>query len=192
MATTQPNARTTVAEVRAFGTPALLVYEAIGDEVQRRQRCGLGAVADHELLDVLLGLPLDLPVHPADLSDRECRVLRRAPSAAVEVSGAAVVRRVTAPLVARSAVVSVKDWRRGLRKAGQFAPFCARSIALSTRPADLNDAMAQARFYGIGILCGPANHRVELLAAEAYVRHRHSSGQWWFAEDIYRQVQPTT
>lgn len=192
MATTPSNARTTVAAVRAFGASASLVYELIGDEVQRRQQCGLGAVGDHELLDVLLGLPLNLPVHTADLSDRERRVLRRAPVAAVEVSAAAVVRRVTAPLAARSAMVPVRDWRHGLRKAGQFAPFCARSIVLSTVPVDLSDAIVQARFYGIGILCGPANHRAELLAAEPYVRLRHSSGQWWFAEDIYRQIQAPT
>jgi hypothetical protein len=79
-------------------------------------------------------------------------------------------------------------WREGLVRAGRFAPFCARAMLLPTAPKDLDDARVQASFYGIGLWVLVAGELRTLVDAEPFVRMRHSSGQWSFAEEIHRQV----
>jgi hypothetical protein len=61
-------------------------------------------------------------------------------------------------------------------------------MLLPTAPKDLDDARVQASFYGIGLWVLVAGELRTLVDAEPFVRMRHSSGQWSFAEEIHRQV----
>jgi len=135
-----------------------------------------------------MGLPAGLPVAAHEMTERERRLLRRAPRGAVEIDAGQLIRRAVAPVSARFAVVAARMWRDGLGRAGRFAPFCARAMLLPAPPADLDDARVQASFYSIGICVFTAGTLRMLVAPEPYVRHRHSSAQWWFAEEIYGQV----
>jgi hypothetical protein len=59
---------------------------------------------------------------------------------------------------------------------------------LRSLPDDLDDARVQASFFGIGICVFSSNGLRMLVDPQPYVRHRHSCGQWWFAEELYGQV----
>lgn len=140
------------------------------------------------MLDALMNLPVGGLVPAHEMAERERRLLRRAPRGVVEDDGVHFVRRAVPPVSARFAVVAARAWREGLVKAGRFAPFCARAMLLSAPPTDLDDAAAQASFYGIGICVFTAGTLRMLVEPAPYVRHRHTSAQWRFAEEIYRQV----
>lgn len=176
------------AAVRMFGSAAGVAFQRDAVEIARRAAVGLGSIAQRDVLDALMNLPMGLPVAVGELTDRERRLLRRAPRGAVEEDAGHILRHAVAPISVRFAMIAARSWREGLVKAGRFAPFCARSMLLPAAPADLDDARMQASFYGIGIYVF-AFGRLETLAdPEPYVRRRHSSAQWWFAEEIYRQV----
>ncbi|MGX1887494.1 hypothetical protein [Streptomyces sp. NPDC055287] len=57
------------------------------------------------------------------------------------------------------AVVRAAGWRQGLRDAGRFAPFCRRAMLLTRRPSRLEELLAEADFYGIGVFLA-AEHGV--------------------------------
>jgi hypothetical protein len=171
-----------------FGAAAGVAYLPDDVETARRAEVALGAITQRGALDVLMGLPVGLPVAAGMLTDRERRLLRQVPCGAVDSDADKVVRRAVAPLSVRFAVVAASSWREGLAKAGRFAPFCARAMLLPGPPADLDDAGAQASFYGIGMCVLTSGQLRMLVDPQPYVRHRHSAAQWWFMEEIYRQL----
>ncbi|MEV6427227.1 hypothetical protein [Nocardia sp. NPDC051463] len=176
------------AVVRMLDVTAGVAYLPNVDEVARRAALGLGAVTQMDLLDALMGLPAGLPVPVGDLTDRERRIIRRAPAGVVDVSAGQCTRRVVAPVSAQFVVVASRSWKEGLRSAGQFAPFCSRAMLLRSVPEDLDDARVQASFFGIGICVFTSVGLRMLVDPQPYVRQRHSCGQWWFAEKLYEQV----
>jgi hypothetical protein len=181
-------ARCPSAVVRLFGAAAGVAYRPDPAEIARRAVVGLGAISQRDVLDVLMGLPAGLPVAAGSLTTRDQRVLRRAPYGAVERHTDHLVRQAVPPVSARFAVVAARSWREGLVKAGRFAPFCARAILLPTPPVDLDDARMQASFYGIGLCVFIAGTLRMLVDPQPYIRQRHSSAQWWFTEELYRQL----
>lgn len=180
--------RSSSAVVRMFNTTAGVAYLSNTAEIARRQVSGLAALTQLDLLDVLMGLPIGLPVAVEDLTGRERRLLRRAPAGVVDIVDGQCVRQVTPPLSPQFAVVASRTWKDGLRSAGQFAPFCSRAMLLRSVPEDLDDARVQASFFGIGICVFASSGLQMLVDPQPYVRHRHSCGQWWFAEELHGQV----
>jgi hypothetical protein len=176
------------AGLRLFGSRAGVAYRLDSAEITRRATTGLGAIIQRDVLDALMSLPAGLPVTTSALTAREQQALRRAPRGALDWDNGCVVRQAVPPLSARFSVVAARTWRDGLVKAGRFAPFCARAILLPAPPADLDDARAQASFYGIGLCVFNASTLRMLVDPEPYVRQRHSAAQWWFTEEIHRQL----
>jgi hypothetical protein len=174
--------------VTVFRTAAYVTAAADRAEVLRRQKMGVGAVTDRGLLEALMGLPAGLPVPVASLTERERTALLRAPQGVVERVGDILVRHVVPPLTVRLAIVTATSWRQGLERAGRFAPFCQRGALLPSTPRDLDEAQMRASFYGVGLAVLEAGVTRTLVEPEPYVRRRHSSAQWWFVEEIYRQI----
>lgn len=141
--------------------------------------------------DVLMGLPLDLPVPLESLTERERREVHRLPAGVVEYDGLCVVRRARPPLTVTFALVSARHWRTGLVAAGEYAPYCRRAMLLPAEPVEPH-AVLEASVYDIGV--GLVNrHGVrELLAPGPYERHRHSPAQWAFVEQVYAQLDLRT
>lgn len=185
---TDPPERSSSAVVRMFNTTTGVAYLPNAAEITRRQARGLAAFTQMDLLDVLMGLPIGLPIAVEDLTDRERRLLRRSPAGVVDMVDGQYIRQVAAPLSPQFAVVSSRTWKDGLRSAGQFAPFCSRAMLLRSVPDDLEDARVQASFFGIGICVFSSSGLRMLVDPQPYVRQRHSCGQWWFAEELYAQV----
>jgi len=174
--------------LRTFGTLAGVVYRSDQAEVARRRAHGMGWCTEIEMLDALMGLPAGLPISRNELTNAERTLVDRAPSGSIERRGGQVIRWAVAPVSVLFAVVAANDWHVGLRRAGQFAPFCARAILLPALPGDWEDARTQASYFGIGV-CMLVDAQLHMLVTpRPYVRKRHTPAQWWFAEEAYRQI----
>lgn len=175
-----------------FGAMAGVAYQVDSAESQRRRTGGHGAVTGLGIIDALLGLPTGIPVPGNAVSDRDRNLLRRAPSGALEIRGDQLVRHATVPLTVRFALVAARQWRDGLVKAGRFAPYCSRAMLLSRVPKDLDEAKMQAAFYGIGIYLVARGELITVVVPESFTGAGHSPAQWWFAEEVYRQVSASS
>jgi hypothetical protein len=174
--------------LRTFGTRAGVVYRPDQAEVARRGAQRVGSFTEIDILDALMGLPAGLPVAPNELTDAERALVDRAPGGAIERRGGQVVRRAVAPVSVLFAVVAANDWHSGLKRAGRFAPFCARAMLLPALPADWDDARTQASYFGTGICVFVDAQLRMLVTPRPYARKRHTPAQWWFAEEAYRQI----
>lgn len=174
--------------LQTFGTLAGVAYQPDQAEVARRRAHGVGSFTEIEILDALMGLPIGLSISWNELTNAERSLLDRAPSGAIERRSGQIVRRAVAPVSVLFAVVAANDWHAGLRRAGQFAPFCTRAMLLPTLPADWEDARTQASYFGIGVCLFVDAQLRMLVTPRAYVRKRHTPAQWWFAEEAYRQI----
>jgi hypothetical protein len=172
-----------------MGTKALLCYQFDDDEHERRRRAGAGAICSADVLELLLGLPIGMPVPVASLSRREGAALKLVPRGAVSERHGQVTRHAVAPVTVELAVVAAHTWRDGLEVAGRFTPFCARAVVLSRRPADLADLQMQAGFYGVGVIVID-DQSTEVLAEPApFQRLRFKAAGWRFLEQVYRTVR---
>lgn len=176
--------------VRMFGTVAGVVYRTDEAEAGRRRVQKAEPVTELDVLDGLMGLPVGVPVAVADLTERERARLRRVPCGAVERDGDHVIRWAVAPLSVHFALVAARDWRVGLTRAGRFAPYCARALLLpaATVQAEWGDVRAQASCFGIGLCVFAEGQLRVFVEPRPYVRMRHTPAQWWFVEEMYRQI----
>jgi hypothetical protein len=175
--------------VRIFGITAGLAYRADEAEVTRRHGQSSGAITQHEALDVLMGLPVGSVIAHEDLAPHERAALHRVPQGAVEISDAGSVKRLAvAPISVQLAVVTARDLKAGLKKAGRFAPFCARAVLLPTMPGQWEDARIQASYFGVGVFAFSGGRLHTLLEPAPYLRRRHTTSQWWFAEEAWKQI----
>lgn len=175
--------------VRMFGITAGLAYRSDETEVARRNGQASRAITQYEALDVLMGLPIGSLIAHEDLAQHEHAALRRVPQGAVEIGDADSVKRLAvAPISVQLAVVTARDLKAGLKKAGRFAPFCARAVLLPTVPDQWEDARVQASYFGVGVFAFSGGRLQTLLEPAPYVRRRHTTSQWWFAEEAWKQV----
>lgn len=173
--------------VSAMGAEALVCYRLDEAEAGRRRLAGAGAITSADALELLLGLPVGMPVPVTSLTRREEGALKVAPPGAVSIRNGQVTRHAVAPVTAELAVVAGRSWRYGLEKAGRFAPFCARAVVLRRRPRDLAEAQLQAGFYGVGVI--DAQSGEVLVAPAPFRRHRWTAAGWRFLEEVYQAAR---
>src|ERR1700735_2808204 len=119
-----------------MGTEALVCYKLDDGEHARRQRAGAGTISSADVLELLLGLPIAMPVPVISLTRRERTALRLPRRGAVSVSDGHAIRHAMAPLSVELALVAARSWRDGLEVAGRFTPFCAGAMVLRRHPED--------------------------------------------------------
>lgn len=173
--------------MRIFDTEALICYRL--DEVEHARRFDVraGVLASADVLELLLGLPVGMPVPLASLSGRERDALRSAPVGSVVVQGAEVIRKAVVPVSVELALVGAGTWRRGLEVAGRFTPFCARAMVLAEHPADLDELRVQADFYSVGVIVSTEQVTEVLVEPTPFRRVRFTAAGWQFLERVYRQ-----
>jgi len=178
------------AVVRMFGSTVGLVYEPDTVEVPRRAvHADQPDAPSMAFLDALMNLPVDQPVALRDLTQTQQQLLRAAPPLTVDVDRHHVTRLAVAPVRTRFALVAAKDWATGLKRAGRFAPFCAKALLLRELPADSSDLLMRASFYGTGV-CVFDGHELDMVVEpRTYVRKRHTPAHWWFEEEVYAQIR---
>jgi hypothetical protein len=172
-----------------LGVRALLRYRFDAQEVDRRRRARVGAVRDPEILDLLLGLPVGIPVSVEALTPMERSALRLTPPGVVQREAGSVTRSAVYPLRVDLAVVATQGWRAGLEVAGRFAPFCSRVMLLRQWPNDADDLRMQADFYGIGVVVANGADVEVLVAPHPFRPRRFTSAGWQFLEEVYQHVR---
>jgi hypothetical protein len=172
-----------------IGTEALICYQFDDGEHARRRRASAGAVSSADVLELLLDLPIAMPVPVASLTRRECAALRLAPRGAVSVCDGQVTRHAVAPVTVELALVAARAWRDGLAAAGRFTPFCARAMMLRRRPSDLAEVQLEAGFYGVGVIVVDDESTEVLVEPAPFQRFRFTAAGWRFLEDVYQLVR---
>ncbi len=169
-------------------TQALLGYRLNEQEVTRRQARQLGSISSPDILDLLMDLPLGLPVPMKSLTRRERSALRSAPPGAVSIADGEVTREAVAPVAVDFAIVPARTWRAGLEIAGRFAPFCMRIMVLNRRPCNDNDVRSEASYYGIGVVVADQRGTDVLAEPAPFRRRRFTVAGWQFLENVYHRV----
>jgi hypothetical protein len=184
----RPTDRIVRAWIRARGVDAWVDVQPVSDEWSRRRQVGLGALTIRTQLEILSRLPTDLPVPWSTLAPRDRRWIARLPIGTAHVDRGAVTRLAVSPVKVTTAVVTARNWRRGLHDATQFAPYCARALLIPQRPADLGALLLEASFYGVGIgILG--TDAVEWVCSPAEFRPtRFTTSSWLFSEQIFQQL----
>ncbi|MFJ9846858.1 hypothetical protein ACIRYZ_41785 [Kitasatospora sp. NPDC101155] len=171
-----------------LGTRALLLHRVDETEHRRRQATDAERLDRISALECLLSLPVGLPLPAGSLPEQA--EVRNLPRGAVEWNTDLVTRRAVRPLTIDLAVVRAADRRTGLERAGRFAPFCRRAVLLDEDPrARLDETVAEAAFYGIGVLVNEPNGVRMALEPEPYRPQRHTAAAWHFVEELYRRLR---
>ncbi|MFF0734767.1 hypothetical protein ACFYVK_24515 [Streptomyces chartreusis] len=191
--------------LRLRGQRVQAAATVFADEARRRSTAGLGAVDSRALLTALFALPVDLPVPLASLDSFAVRALRAAPSGVVDLDDrqATAVRRLVPAARVELVLTGGPDgipsceWDSAVRDASQFAPFCARGVvvsaaehkdALPSRSGCLDLLLLKSRFYGVGVAMATSRGLHWLLEPSPYRPRRHSTAQWLFHEQAWRQL----
>jgi len=170
-----------------LGTEALVCYQVDEGEHTRRLHARAGAISSPDVLELLLGLPVAMPVPVSSLTLREREALRAVPAGAVSVDAGGATRHAVAPVTVRLALVVAPSWRHGLEVAGRFAPFCARAMVLRRPPSDVDEMRLQADFYGVGVIVVDDAECDVLVEPAPFQRVRFTAASWWFLEQVYRR-----
>ncbi|NEE23017.1 hypothetical protein G3M58_93280 [Streptomyces sp. SID7499] len=171
------------------GVEALFFYRLDSAEHARRRHAAAARLDGMAALETLLALPVNIPVPLTALdADQRCAV-RALPTGCADRDRTSVTRRAVRPVRIDLAVVRAAGWRQGLRDAGRFAPFCRRAMLLTRRPAHLDEALAEADFYGIGVFLATGDGVEMLLEPAPYRPLRHTAAAWRFVEELYQLLR---
>jgi hypothetical protein len=174
--------------LRLLGEDACHAVELDVEERDRRAACSLGAITDPSDLRILCSLPWRESVPLADLRIRHRQRLATMPAGVVQIQGDLVIRLARPATALRGALVSDTAWSRGLDRASVFAPFCPRVLLLTERPTDLDDAMAEATFYGIGLAVSAAGGGYEFLVLPDPAASRFGPVSWRLREEAFAAI----
>ncbi|QIY66409.1 hypothetical protein HEP85_38885 [Streptomyces sp. RPA4-2] len=180
----EAGAQTQVASLQ--GVEALFFYRLDSAENARRQHVAAARLDRMAPLETLLDLPVDIPVPLALLDTGQRRAVRALPTGSADRDRTSVTRRAVRPASVDLAVVWASGVRQGLRDAGRFAPFCRRAMLLTRRPPRLDEALAEADFYGIGVFITSGDGIEMVLEPAAYRPQRHTAAAWCFVEELYQ------
>lgn len=177
-----------VGRIQMFGTQARIAYQRDEDEWRRRQG-DTSPILALDALDILMDLPVGIPVPAAELAPANQRLLRRLPPGSLDWSATAVTRQVRPPLMPILATVCPTRWLDGLRAASRFAAYCPRLVIVSSMPT-APDALTEAAVYGIGVAVADGTGDLQVVVEpEPLHDWQPTPAWWWFTEEIYRQVR---
>jgi hypothetical protein len=174
------------AMMSVLDTEALICFKLDDGEHERRLHAEAGILSSPDVLELLLSLPIAMPVPVASLTARERDALISVPRGAVSVQNGHVTRHAVAPVTVTLALVVAQTWQRGLEVAGRFTPFCARAMVLHRHPRSVAEMRLQADFYGVGVILVDGQTAEVLVEPAPFERMRFTATGWWFLEHVYR------
>ncbi len=163
-----------------------LVLDA--EEHRRRLAACTPAVPDfREVFLTLCTLPFAEAVRLRDLSRHDRSVVKELPPGVVKVDGGVVTCIVRPPVRATLSVVYDEEWRRGLGRASNFAPFGNRVLALTEDAGpELSLVALEAQLYGIGVtLVRPGADDQVVVHPEPWVQKYFGPVAWRNQEQVY-------
>ncbi len=141
-----------------------------------------------ELLDALMGLPARAAVPLSSMSSSSLGVLRRSPRGIVRFTSSSVTRLAVPPVTPVLAIVHSARWRDGLERASRYAAYCPRMLVVRELPANADEALAEASWYGIGVAVGPRSAPTTVLEPEPLADWQPTVAWWRFCERVYRHM----
>ena len=178
----------TLRPARMVGVDAWWSVTVHAGELARRRGEKLDCLRRLDVVDVLLNLPVAVPVSLDSLSARERRTLARLPHRVVSRCGSSVVRRAVPPVRIEHVVVPARAFRRGLEDASAFSTYCPRSTALAASVKLDEFELAEANYYGVGIYQYQGEALVKLLAPEPMPMWGETPASWVFSETLYERL----
>jgi hypothetical protein len=171
-----------------FGVHAWWSVSRDEPELRRRGRASLADLERLDVLDVVLQLPIGQIVVQSKLSTRQRDTLSNLDPAVVEQHREGFVRHARPCLNIERVVVPARTFRTGLGAATLFANYCVPSIMLpsTVRVSDLE--LAEASFYGVGVMRAIRGGSVELLEPEPFEELPHTPASWAFNEVLARKL----
>lgn len=168
-----------------YGAKAHAVIRIDMAEHQRRQQVGLGAL-DRRAVNAMFSLPHGYWVRWDDIGVGSAAALTPVLEGTVEFSEYGVRRLAVPPVVVELAVVTGLPWKRGLKAAGSFAPFCQRVLLLDHCRRARRDKLWEADYWGIGVWTLGGDGGVEELVPPAPWKQRCAKPAGWeFRERAY-------
>lgn len=165
------------------------VWHDLG-ELRRREWRALPSLERMDVLDVVLEMPLRRVVAEDTLSPRQRRTLETLDPAVVARCEGGFVRNVRPCLEVENVVVPARTFRAGLEAASAFANYCARSMVLPSTAWVSDLELAEASFFGVGVMRAVRGGGTELLAPEPFIDQPHTAASWAFSEVLARKLSP--
>lgn len=174
--------------VRLRRADCLVFHRLDRTEHARRQAAGAGWLDEFRPLEMLMNLPVGMPVPRASLGARLRPEVRVLPHGAAVRDRHSVTRLAVRPLRVDLVVVRAPGWRSGMDLASQFAPFARRAMVLERVPRNLDELLMEADFYGIGVFAARRGGVQMLVEPAEYRAVRFTTAAWRFAEQAYRAI----
>lgn len=175
---------------RMFGVQAWWSVTLHPTEQARRGKTQLRCLRRLSVVDVLLSLPIGCSVAEDSLTAREQRILAGLPQSVIERTGGAVVRRARPPLQVDHALVSARNFRRGLEAASTFSMYSAHSMVLADGTEFAATDLAEAGYYGVGVYMA-GDRLTELVAPERLPVWPETAASWVFSEQLSDRLTQT-
>jgi hypothetical protein len=174
--------------LRLWGADALVFHRIDRAEHARRSAADAQPLDEFRPLEMLMTLPVGIPVPRASLGPTLRSEVRFLPRGAAVWDRQTVTRLAVRPVRVELVVVRAPGWRSGMDLASQFAPFCRRAMLLERVPGRFEESLMEADFYGIGVFT-PSDGGVEMVVEPVEYRpRRHTTAAWRFGEEIYRRI----
>ncbi|WP_152364941.1 hypothetical protein [Microlunatus speluncae] len=175
------------------GRPQILadvVLDAL--ELERRERHRALPILSLDLLNLLVTMPLRLPVQADSFSDFDWRILeagsRRGVVNIFSVDGHLAATRCAAPpLTVQHVTVTTRNWRTGLTTASRFAPYSSRELILERLPADDLQLRLEADYLGVGVSVRGSDPDMpirQIIEPASFAPARYTGASWLFAERL--------
>jgi hypothetical protein len=155
-------------------------------EHERRQSCGLGAITQLWMLDVLMNLPLGEPVSISGLDSSEQWTLDRLPGGAVQREGRWVIRLCRPVTEIAAVVVRGQRLQPLLKQAAPFTRVAQRMVVLDSVPENFDEVAWEACYQGTGVWSATSAGVTEHVAAEPVQHRYYTAARWRVNERAYR------
>lgn len=174
--------------VRLRRADCLVFHRLDRREHERRQEAEAGWLDEFRPLEMLMNLPVGVPVPRASLGARLRPEVRLLPPGCTVRDRHSVTRLAIRPLRVDLVVVRAPGWRSGMDLTSAFAPFCRRAMVLERMPRNLDELLMEADFYGIGVFAARQGGVQMLVEPAEYRASRFTTAAWRFAEQTYRAL----
>jgi hypothetical protein len=138
-------------------------------EHQRRTESAASPILDPASLDLLLALPVGIPVAVGALSWSQQQAVRRLPRGAADRTRTHVTRQAVRPCRIDLATVSGPPTRKSLGRAGWFAPFCSRTLIIPRVPRRKTSSRRPTSGVSASRLTTPGSERCSWSRSRGYL-----------------------
>jgi hypothetical protein len=190
IAATRSDASASLVWTTLDGNDVGLLLDVTRSEHRRRVDVGVGAVGSRRLLHALWELPGAVP-WPVDATDSVDVATLEADGAGFVDIDHATITRLYEPVGTVRAVVVVRPRLADALRSASLMPRIFYRLAIATREAGVDEAVACARSLGVGAAVCTASELDLRVAPAAPMLGVPGIYRWWLAEVAYEEWRQT-